>query len=80
MWNEQKKNCAQKMGHLGEFCAEPGATRVGVGAALPRAGLIIIFGKGYFVRGLRNAKKKCTKDLYFYYEVILLIWCGYVFV
>ena len=66
------------MGHLGDFCAEPGATIVGVGVALPRVRLIIIFGKGYFVRGLRNAKKKCTKDLYFYYEVILLIWCGYV--
>ena len=74
----KKKNCAQKMGHLGEFCAEPGATIVGVGVALPRVRLIIIFGKCDFVMGLRNAKNKCIKYFYFYYEVILLIWCGYV--
>ena len=54
---DKKKYCAQKMGHLGEFCAKLEATIVGVGAALPRVRLIIIFGKGYFVRGLRNAKK-----------------------
>ena len=66
------------MGHLGEFCAELEATIVGVGAALPRARLIVIFGKCDFVRRLRNAKNKCIKYFYFYYEVILLIWCGYV--
>ena len=38
----KKKNCAQKMGHLGEYCAEPEATIVGVGAALPRVRLIMI--------------------------------------
>ena len=74
----KKKNCAQKMGHLGEFCAKLEATIVGVGAALPRARLIIIFGKCDFVRRLRNAKNKCIKYFYFNYEVILLIWCGYV--
>ena len=58
------------MGHLGEFCAEPGATIVSVGAALPRVKLIIIFGKGDFVRRLKNAKNKCVKYFYFYYEVI----------
>ena len=42
LWNEQKKNYAQKMGHLGEYCAEPEATIVGVGAALPRVRLIMI--------------------------------------
>ena len=74
----KKKNCAQEMGHLGEFCAEPEATIMGVGAALHRVKLIIIFGKGDFVRRLKNGKNKYIKDFYFYYEVILLIWCGYV--
>ena len=40
--NEQKKNSAQKIGHLGEYWAELEATIVGVGAALPRVRLIII--------------------------------------
>ena len=31
------------MGHLGEFCAEPEATKVRVGAALPHVRLIIRF-------------------------------------
>ena len=39
---EQKKNSAQKIGHLGEYWAELEATIVGVGAALPRVRLIII--------------------------------------
>ena len=38
----KKTNCAQKMSHLGEFCAELGATIVGVGAALPRVRLTMI--------------------------------------
>ena len=38
----KKKNCAQKMGHLGEYYADPEATIVGVGAALPRVRLIMI--------------------------------------
>ena len=42
LWNEQKTNYAQKMGHLGEYYAEPEATIVGVGAVLPRVRLIMI--------------------------------------
>ena len=42
MQNEQKKNSAQKIGHLGEYWAELEATIVGVGAALPRVRLIMI--------------------------------------